>query len=93
MQYLQLRQWVHHVARGRVPLEVQTPLATSLDKQPEPLLQSMPNQTPPGMTATTSAPPATTEQPKKAEEKKASEYVPVDPYDPEIFNRQLSAPR
>jgi hypothetical protein len=89
MQYLQLRQWVHHVSRGRVPLEVQTPLATSLDKQPEPLLQSMPNQTPPGMTVTTSAPPVTAEPPQKAEEKKAIEYVPVDPYDPEIFNRQL----
>ncbi len=92
LQYRQLMFWVCRVARAAVPEAA--PLATSVQRNAEPLLQTMPGMTPPSATnqtpVTNPLAPATP-APAVAPEKKPAAgggYVPVDPFDAEVFNRQ-----
>ncbi len=92
LQYRQLMFWVCRVARAAVPETA--PLATSVQRNAEPLLQTMPGMTPPSATTQSPAPniaAPTTPAPAVAPEKKppaGGGYVPVDPFDAEVFNRQ-----
>jgi hypothetical protein len=87
LQYRQLVAWVYRVSRAALPAEAQAPLATSLERRAEPLLQSMPPPLGPP-----SAPPAVTTTVVEKKQAPDHRYVPIDPFDPEAFNRQ-SAPR
>jgi hypothetical protein len=97
-QYKQLVAWTHRVAKSQ-------PAAPETVQRPDPLLQKMPVP----QTAPTSIPPVPTPaavalseagnsktektETKNGEAKSADNYVPVDAFDPEIFNRRFSPPK
>jgi hypothetical protein len=93
LQYKQLVSWVYLVAQKSAQLPTET-----VAPQPVPLLQAPLNPpAKPAPTAPVNLAPATIEPESQkaasaAPAKKVDVFVPADPFDPEIFNRQF-APR
>jgi hypothetical protein len=96
LQYKQLVSWVYLVAQKGVPQPTET-----VAPQPVPLLQAplTPAAKPPPVVSAASTPAVNTPAVSASESrvpaspapaKKVDVFVPADPFDPEIFNRQFA---
>lgn len=87
-QYRQLTAWVGQVTRGASP-----PVAQSVTKPAQPLLQSVSGSAPPAAARPAAASsPAATASGATGRSSTSGDYTPVDPFDAEVFNRQYFPP-